>query len=198
MKTLLIEILVILLGGIAIFTLINVTIQYSIVDGSSMEPNLHNGQRLLINKISYNSSPPKRGDIIIFPPPHIANPNKDYIKRVIGLPGETIEIIDGVVYINGSPLDEPYIEEPTNNNLVPRIIPGNEYFVLGDNRNNSTDSRHGWTVPLSDIVGKAWLSIWPPVAWGLAPNYPLPQEPGSTPSQVYAFIGDSWLGLLAS
>ncbi len=191
MKSLIIEILVIVLAGLAIVTLINVTLQYSVVDGSSMEPNLHDGQRLLINKIAYNSNPPQRGEIIVFPPPHIANPDKDYIKRVIGLPGETIEIRGGVIYVNGSPLDEPYIEEPASGSLAPRLVPDNEYFVLGDNRNNSTDSRQGWTVPLSDIVGKAWISIWPPQVWGLAPNYSFPQQLGDTLGQVYVFISET-------
>lgn len=175
MKKLVIEIIGTLLAGVLIFILINISVQYSIVEGSSMEPNLHNGQRLLINKIAYSN--PQRGDIIIFPPPHVANPDKDFIKRIIGLPGELVEIKDGIVYINGSPLDEPYIEDNAGINLALTVVPDGEYFVLGDNRGNSQDSRFGWTVPGEDIVGKAWLSIWPPKDWGLAPNYDLQLEP---------------------
>lgn len=176
MKKLVIEIIGTLLAGVVIFVLINISVQYSVVEGPSMEPNLHDGQRLLINKIAY--SHPQRGDVITFPPPHIANPEDDFIKRIIGLPGETIEIKDGVVYINGSPLDEPYIVDNAGINMPLTVVPDGQYFVLGDNRGNSSDSRGGWTVPEEDIVGKAWLSVWPPSEWGLAPNYDLQLEPG--------------------
>ena len=175
MKKLVIEIIGTLLAGVVIFVLINVSVQYSIVEGSSMEPNLHNGQRLLINKIAYSN--PQRGDVIIFPPPHVANPEKDFIKRIIGMPGEIIEIKDGVVYINDSPLDEPYIVDNAGIDMPLTVVPDGQYFVLGDNRGNSSDSRGGWTVSGEDIVGKAWLSIWPPEDWGLAPNYDLQLEP---------------------
>jgi len=175
LKKLVIEIIGTLLAGVLIFILINISVQYSIVEGSSMEPNLYNGQRLLINKIAYSN--PQRGDIIIFPPPHVANPDKDFIKRIIGLPGELIEIKDGIVYINGSLLDEPYIEDNASIDMSLTVVPDGEYLVLGDNRSNSQDSRFGWTVPGESIVGKAWLSIWPPKDWGLAPNYDLQLEP---------------------
>ena len=116
--------------------------------------------------------------MIIFHPPDIQQ--GDYIKRIIGLPGETIEIKDGIVYMhkeNGNvlPLDEPYVTKPATDAFQGNKIPENEYFVLGDNRNNSSDSRHGWTLPRQNIVGKAWLAIWPPTKWGLAANYPLPE-----------------------
>jgi signal peptidase I len=176
LRKLIIEIIGTLLAGIAIFVLINVSVQYSIVEGSSMEPNLRDGQRLLINKIAYSN--PQRGDVIVFPPPHIANSEKDFIKRIIGLPGEVIEIKAGVVYINGSPLDEPYITDNADITMSLTVIPDGQYFVLGDNRGNSSDSRGGWTVPGENIVGKAWLSIWPPEDWGLAPNYELQPETG--------------------
>lgn len=185
MKTLLYEIIGTLLIGITIFILFQLSIQYSIVEMSSMEPNLHDGQRLLVSKLAYKFGEPQRGDIIIFKPPHIDNPDKDYIKRIIGLPGETVEITNGVVYINDVLLEEPYIKDPAKSSLAKRTIPEGEYFVLGDNRNNSNDSRSGWTVPLEDIVGKAWLSIWPPETWGTAPNYKLPQELAGAQNQVY-------------
>jgi signal peptidase I len=177
LRKLIIEIVGTLLAGVLIFILMNISVQYSVVEGSSMEPNLHNGQRLLINKIAYKN--PERGDVIVFPPPHIANSDKDFIKRVIGLPGELIEIKDGVVYVNDLPLDEPYIVDDAGIDMVLKAIPDDEYFVLGDNRSNSSDSRGGWTVPGEDIVGKAWLSIWPPSDWGLAPNYDPQLEPDS-------------------
>jgi len=139
-----------------------------------MNPNFHDGQRLLANKAVYKFfHEPERGDVVIFHPPN--NEQGDYIKRIIGLPGESVEIKKGIVYIhkNGEvfPLDEPYIKEPPRQPFKGGIIPENEYFVLGDNRNNSGDSRSGWLVPRQNIIGKAWLSIWPLNEWGLAANY---------------------------
>ena len=143
-----------------------------------MEPNIHEGQRILINKVVYKFHEPERGDVIVFP--SSGNPDEEYIKRIIGLPGEVVEMKDGIVYIhqpdgNVLTLDEDeYIVDPANNYFLGDTIPEDNYFVLGDNRNNSADSRCGWTVPGQDIVGKAWLSIWPMSEWGLVTNYPLP------------------------
>ena len=94
------------------------------------------------------------------------------------MPGEYVEIRGGKVYINAPngdvfPLDEPYVTEQPKTTFRGEKIPAGEYFVLGDNRNNSGDSGEGWTVPRSNIIGKAWLSIWPPGQWGLAPSYPV-------------------------
>jgi len=175
LKKYILEILGAVLIGVALFFLIHFSVQRAVVEGSSMEPSLQNDQVLLISKLAYKFGEPERGDIIIFPPPHILNPEKDYIKRIIGLPGETVEIKDGVVYINGTALDEPYVTQSANGNFAKITVPANEYFVLGDNRNNSLDSRSGWTVPLDTIVGKAWFSIWPLDTFGLAPNEDLPQ-----------------------
>ncbi len=178
MKSFLREVLVTLLLAVTIFFVIQATVPPSVVNGTSMEPNLHQGQRLIINKVVYNFHVPERGDIIIFPNPY--NPAEDYIKRVIGLPGEIVELKDGKVYIhqpdgNILTLDEhEYISEPDKDYYLSDIIPPDNYFVLGDNRNISLDSRWGWTVPRQDIIGKAWLSIWPPADFGLAPNYSLP------------------------
>jgi len=143
-----------------------------------MEPSLEEGQRLIINKIVYKLHPPERGDIVVFHPPGNQHQQDDYIKRIIGLPNESVEIRDGTVYIHKDDssilaLDEPYITDPARRYFKGTIIGEDEYFVLGDHRNNSSDSRGGWTVPRQDIVGKAWLSIWPPGKWRLAPNYPL-------------------------
>ena len=136
-----------------------------------MEPNFYDGQRVLVNKIVYNFHEPERGDVIILHPPPPYDPDATpFIKRIIGLPGETIEVKDGEVYINGSKLYEPYIEAAPDY-AIKREIPANEYFVLGDNRNNSNDSHGGWTVPRQNIIGKVWLSIWPPGKWGLVPTY---------------------------
>jgi signal peptidase I len=161
--------------GVVLFIIFNLTLQYSIVQMSSMEPNLHEGQRLLLSKVAYAFGEPQRGDIVIFPPPGIES-KYDYIKRVIGLPGDTVEVIDGTVYVNDMPLEEPYITNPGNGFMAKITVPEGEYFVMGDNRNNSTDSRSFGTVPGDTIVGKAWLSIWPISDWGTAPNYDLSEQ----------------------
>lgn len=159
----------IILTGL-IFFLLQATVQVSIVNGSSMEPELRDGQRIVVNKTAYLLNQPGRGDIVIFRPPHNLR-TTPFIKRVVGLPGDTVEIKKGTVYINGSPLDEPYIKEPPAYNLSKEKIDRDTYFVLGDNRNNTSDSHIWGTVPRLNIIGKAWLSVWPPGNWGLAPNH---------------------------
>jgi len=172
------EVLVTLAIAIVLFLAIQVTIQSSVVLFSSMEPNLHEGQRIIISKVVYWFHEPERGDIIVFPNPN--NSDEEYIKRIVGLPGEVVEIKDGVVHIHQPDgetliLDESeYINDPADDVYSSRSIPEEEYFVLGDNRNNSYDSRRGWTVPRDEIVGKAWLSIWPLSEWGLIANFSFP------------------------
>ena len=141
---------------------------------SSMEPNFHEGQRLLVNKAVYKFGDPKRGDVVIFHAP--GNQDGDYIKRVIGLPGDTVEIEGRAVYVNGTRLVEPYIKDPPRYTLEEQEIPDGEYFVLGDNRNNSNDSHRGWLLPRENIIGKAWISTWPPEAWSIVPEYPLVEQ----------------------
>jgi signal peptidase I len=168
-----------ILAGVIFFTL-QITVQSFVIVGPSMEPGLQPEQRLLINKIAYSFHEPERGDVIIFD-----RQQTDYIKRIIALPGESVEIAEGVVYIhqNGNvyPLDEPYIKEPPQHDFRGDIIPEDEYFVLGDNRNNSEDSRNGWTVKGEDIIGKAWLLIGLfSGEWGVVPNYPLEEQLASS------------------
>ena len=129
------------------------------VEGQSMEPNLHDSQRLIIEKISYYLHPPQRDDIIVL---RLPNRHSDpLIKRVIALPGETVEVRDGHVYINGQVLNEPYLDQNTYPGMPAKVVPPNEVFVLGDNRGASNDSRAFGFVPYSDIVGKAWFRYWP-------------------------------------
>jgi len=183
MRVFLREILGLILLAVVIFLLLQATVQSFIVVGSSMKPNLYDGQRLLISKAAYFFGEPEAGEVVVFRPPN--NRQADYIKRIIAVSGDIVEIKMGVVYVNGSPLDEPYIKEQPSYRLHPQEIPENNYFVLGDNRNNSNDSHNGWTVPRQNIVGKAWLSIWPPSRWGLITNYPLQEQlTSSIPKQV--------------
>ena len=170
------EILGTILLAIVIFILLQATIQSFIVEGPSMEDSLHNGQRLLIikDKVAYAFHEPERGDITVFHPP--GNRRGDYIKRIIGLPGDTVEIEKGAVYVNGTELHEPYIKDAPNYTFNLTKVPENQYFVLGDNRNNSNDSHSGWMVPRQNIIGRAWLSIWPPDEWELVPNYTLEKQ----------------------
>ena len=146
-----------------------VVIQYAVqtvhVLGSSMSATLHDNDLLVASKISYKLHPPQRGDIIVFKPPN--EDSRDFIKRVIALPGDRIRITNAVVYINGQVLHEPYLPEPwTYNNNWPadgqdKLVPTDQYFVMGDNRNHSSDSRSFGFVELDAILGKAEVRIWP-------------------------------------
>ena len=176
MRTLLRDTLVTLILAAIIFLGLQTTVDSVIVVGPSMKPGFQSGQRLLINKAIYKFfREPGRGEVVVFHPPN--NEQDDYIKRIIGLPGESIEVRNGTVYVHkkdGSvlPLDEPYVTARANHPFKGDKIPPNYYFVLGDNRNNSSDSRDDWLLPRENIIGKAWLSVWPP---GLVTNYQLPQ-----------------------
>lgn len=175
MKKVFLEILITLMVALVIFFLLQATLQSFVVVEHCMEPNLHEGERILVNKVVYNFHQPERGDVIILHPPF--NPELVYIKRIIALPGDWVEVKNGVVYVNDSPLDETdYIKEPPTYTYEREKIPEDEYFVLGDNRNNANDSHKGWTVSSEDIVGKAWIIFWPPSEWGLVHHYPLEEQ----------------------
>ena len=163
------EVGITILIAVAVFICLRFTVQSYTVVMSSMEPNFQEGECIMVNKVSYHSSGPQRGDVIVFNPP-FESPHP-FIKRVIGLPGNTVEIKDGKVFINGIPLEEEYIMAPPNYTMPAMEVPENEYFVLGDNRNNSTDSHNGWTVPRNHIIGKAWFTYWPPSRWGIVKHY---------------------------
>jgi signal peptidase I len=169
LKSALIELAYILSGALVIFILFQLTLQNSIVDGTSMEPNLMDSDRLLVNKVSYAFGEPERGDIIVFPSPY--NDGREFIKRIIALPGETVQIVSGEIRINDTVLDEPYLVNRDNRSFPSTMVPSGEYFVLGDNRPVSLDSRQGWTIKRDDIHGKAWVVFWPLDSLGGAPNY---------------------------
>jgi len=157
----------VLLTVIIVLLLKTATGQFQ-VRGSSMEATLHDGQYLIIGKVTYWFHSPQRGDIIVFHPP--THPREDYIKRIVGLPGETINIRSGHVRVDGVMLDEPYISN-VGTYSGDWTLGESEYFVLGDNRRNSSDS-HSWGVlPGKGIIGKSWLCYWPPEYWGLIPQH---------------------------
>lgn len=137
------------------------------VDGPSMLPTLHDGERLMVDKLSYRFRDPQRGEIVVFRYP--ANPREHFIKRIIALPGDVVEIRAGRVFINGTPLEEPYVATPTWGHFGPVRVPEGRYFVLGDNRTNSEDSRYPQVgfVPRSYLEGRALWRFWPPSRIGI-------------------------------
>ena len=155
-------ILLVLFGTWVLITFVG---QRTSVSGSSMEPTLHHGDQLILDKLSYHFSEPERFDIIVFPFQY--EEKTYYVKRIIGLPGETVQIdLEGNIYINGEILEEDYGLEPIlfpGAAAEPITLGEDEYFVLGDNRNNSSDSRDAsvGNVHREDIIGKAWVRIWP-------------------------------------
>lgn len=153
---------VVLAGLIIVFVA-----QSFLVHGSSMEPTLVEGQRLLVDKITYRLRPPERGEIIVFQYP--ADPSRKFIKRVIGVPGDVVQIFGHRLYLNGRPVHEPYINGPIFDSFGPFTVPEGHVFVLGDNRNNSDDSRFPdvGPVPLDMIVGVARVAYWPPARMGV-------------------------------
>ena len=154
------EILETVVPAIMIALLINLFMaQATKVYGQSMEPSLHSDQRLIVEKLSYHLHPPRRGDVVVLKLHH--DNSELLIKRVIGLPGEEIEIKEGRVFINGKPLEEPYLNQFTAGQMAPQMVPPLHVFVLGDNRGFSNDSRSFGMVDFSDIVGRAWFSYWP-------------------------------------
>lgn len=155
--------------ALVIFLLVRLVAQNFRIEGSSMEPNLHNGQFLIVNKLVYYLHPPERGDVIVFQAPD--SPRKDYIKRVVGLPGEEVEIVDGQVFVNGLRLEESYIAEPGSRSWGPEVVGDFEYLVLGDNRRNSRDSTNWGMLDGNAIIGKGWICYWPPQDFGLVPHY---------------------------
>lgn len=132
--------------------------QATIVYGQSMEPNLYERQRLIIDKVSYHFLAPERNDIVV-----IAMPDMEemLVKRVIGLPGETVEVRNGVVYVNSEPLPEPFPHELGHESRAPITLGPLNYYVMGDNRDNSNDSRSFGPVQREYILGRVWLRYWP-------------------------------------
>lgn len=158
----LVDVLETLVLSVVLFVGINMISARIRVDGASMEPTLQTGEYVVINRLSYKFGNPQRGDIIVFHFPR--DPREEYIKRVIGLPGDEVEVRDGTVYVNNVALNESYLKVKTDYTNTWKI-PEGQLFVLGDNRNNSSDSHDWGTVPMDYVVGKAILVYWPPPDW---------------------------------
>ncbi|MFZ0534915.1 MAG: signal peptidase I [Anaerolineales bacterium] len=166
----LVDILETLVLSVVLFVSINMISARIRVDGASMEPTLVSGEYVIVNRLSYRLGSPQQGDIIVFHFPR--DPKEEYIKRVIGLPGDEVEVKNGTVYVNGQLLNESYLKVKMDYFGTWRV-PEGQLFVLGDNRNNSSDSHDWGTVPNDYVVGKAVLVYWPPPAWGLIDHVPL-------------------------
>jgi len=162
LKRIVLDILETLILAVVLYFGINAVSVRVRVDGFSMNPTLQDGEYILVNRLAYKIGHPVRGDIIVFSFP--MDPKQDLIKRVIGLPGESIFVQDGKVMINGVPLEEPYIAAPPIYNGTWEV-PKGQLFVLGDNRNESKDSHEWGLLPLENVVGRAVLIYWPPPEW---------------------------------
>jgi signal peptidase I len=185
------EFLEAILLALLVFLVIQTSIQNFRVEGSSMRPTLEGGQYLLVNKLVYFRidqgrlsriipfwkvaestenfavHPPQRGEVIVFAFPR--DPTRDFVKRVIGVPGDRVEIREGTVFVNGEALDEPYITDHDSSDMREMTLQDKQYFVLGDNRRGSNDSRNWGPVPEENILGKVWIIYWPLSNWDLLP-----------------------------
>jgi signal peptidase I len=172
LREFLIEIILIALFMVVWFTVIEAREVFQ----SSMEPNFHEGERVLINKATYWSwiGEPHRGDVVVIKAPN--QDNEAFIKRVIGLPGDTVEIARGVLYLDGVKINEPYVKLSFTYSYPKTTIPADDYFVLGDNRDISNDSHLWGVLPRKNIIGKVFLIYWPPQSWGLVPRYSLGEQ----------------------
>lgn len=162
--------------SLAIFAVVYIFLfQPHQVDGQSMEPNFHNGEYILTDKISYRIHKPNRGDVVVFHSPQ--DEKVDFIKRIVGIPGDTIKVSAGHIYLNGIKLNESYVNDP-GKVLAGRFlregaeieVPLGQYFVMGDNRNHSSDSREWGLVTSGGIVGRAFFRYWPLSEFGLVPT----------------------------
>jgi signal peptidase I len=150
------------------------------VDGPSMEPSFYTGQRVIVSRLNYMLENPQRGDIIVFQSPDNPGVEPPLIKRVIGLPGETVKIRDTHVFINGQELDESFTNEGCSTDRCrdsERTLGPDEYFVMGDNRNHSRDSRVFGPIKRGTVIGEALVRYWPPQDWSLLHEYRFPAEP---------------------
>jgi len=193
------EMLETVIFALLVFLVVQAVSRNYMVQSISMQPTLYEGQYVVVNRLVYSNGrlvqelksrlgrwapaarvlnslfhPPERGDVLVFVP--INNSKPDLIKRVIGIAGDKVELRQGTLYINDQPINEPYIRQAPGQNYGPVIVGENQLFVMGDNRGNSSDSRVFGMLPLSHVVGRAWLRYWPPRDWGFIQHHNLSQQ----------------------
>jgi signal peptidase I len=154
---------------LVVFAAVQFTMQSFRVEGKSMEPSFHNGEYIVVNKLTYRFVSPHRGDVVVFRNPQM--PDRLYIKRIVGMPGDTVEIRGGQIYINGGVLEETPDFAAILYENYSVTVPKGRYFVIGDNRTATSGSHTFGLVPRRNIVGKTWICYWPPREWGLSPGY---------------------------
>lgn len=165
-----------------VYTVVNLATVRFYIEGPSMQPNFWAGQFLIVSRAHYLLGEPERGDIIVFDPPGDDDRPNDplLIKRLIGLPGDHIEVREGHVYVNGEALNEPYLRDVGASMRCSEYcdvtLEANQYFLMGDNRNNSNDSRAFGPVDRSRLVGEAIIRYWPPQDWGIVTHYRFPES----------------------
>ncbi|HWE64039.1 MAG TPA: signal peptidase I [Chloroflexota bacterium] len=172
---------------VILFLIARASLQPFTVQGQSMEPTLHNHEFILVEKVTYWFHGPQRGDIVVFKYPD--DPTQDYIKRVIGLPGDHVVIQNGGVYVNGARLSEKYIAAPPDYagcTYCDVVVPKGDLYVLGDNRDNSSDSHEWGLLPRGNVIGRAILAYWPLPDLTILqdPNYPNVPKPGAAPTST--------------
>jgi len=166
--------------ALILFLVIRQVVQNYRIESHSMEPNFYEGQFVLVNKLAYKLGTPHRGDVLVFHNPN--NVKEDYIKRIIGLPGDQVEVTGDTIFINGEELPQPFVHNlnTANEHYGPIVVPDNSLFVMGDNRPRSSDSRAIGPIDENLVVGRAWLRIWPLNLFGIVQHYAL--EPGAAAS----------------
>lgn len=167
----------------AIYTLVNLATARFVVEGRSMLPSFEGDEYLIVSRFDYILDEPQRGDIVVFHYPQ--NPERDFIKRVIGLPGEKVSMTNGQVFINDVPINEPYVLDlcsSSNCSNQEWVLGQDEYFVLGDNRNASQDSSRFGPIHRKYIVGRAWIQYWPPSRWRIINHHEYGEPPTPTPT----------------
>lgn len=170
-RQILTEVIQTIVLALLLFVAINFITARIRVDGQSMEPTFHNGDYVVVNRLAYQIGDIERGDVVVFPYP--LDPQRDLIKRVIGLPGDRVSVISGIVYVNDAALQEEYISEPPVDSMSQVTVPDGYVFLMGDNRNDSQDSRSWGPVAIDKLIGKAVFRYFPFDALGIVRHYEL-------------------------
>ena len=159
MRALVRELFKTIILSLLVFMAMHISVQNYRVQGPSMQPTLVQGEYVIVNKLVYAFQPPKLGEVVVFQFPE--DRSRDLVKRVIGVPGDTVSMKNGLVILNNAVLEEPYVTRGDSTTMPPITLGVSEFFVLGDNRQSSNDSRNWGAVTLEDLIGRAWVRFWP-------------------------------------